>query len=216
MFFYVQGPNKHELMPLERIFDRHVVNKTEAIKATKAIDPKQVHGVTQEQTAQKHPPSFSAGDAYQAVDKLSEDGRVLFAYQIMTAPVVSLTAAMTVNQALKIFQSKRFRHLPVISSTGKVAGMVSDRDVLQYMAGLHDHLQKTSAPHKTSDKVEHLMQSPVITAGMKTDIRYIARLFVEQHIGAVPVVSDGELKGMITRSDILRAVMNHYELELWI
>ncbi len=216
MFFYVQGPNKHELMPVERIFDRRVVNKTEAVKASKTIHPRQIHGATQEQTAQKYSPSFSAGNAYQAIDKLPEDDRVLFADQIMTTPVVSLTAAMTLNQTLKIFQSKRFRHLPVISSTGKVTGMVSDRDVLQYMAGLHGHMQKTSAMHKTSDKVEQLMQSPVITAGLKTDIRYIARLFVEQHIGAVPVVSDGELKGMITRSDILRAVMSHYELELWI
>ncbi|MFV2031347.1 MAG: CBS domain-containing protein [Gammaproteobacteria bacterium] len=59
------------------------------------------------------------------------------------------------------------------------------------------------------------MKSPVLTASEDTDVRYIARLFVEQRIGALPIVADGELKGIVTRSDVLSAVMRHFVLQLW-
>jgi len=211
MFFYIQGPNQHDLMPLDKVFQQRVVNKTEKIKKNKTVDEKRDH-----QTAQKHHQLFSAEYAYQAIDELPEDVPALYAYQVMTTPVVTVTSAMTVEHALTLFQTKRFRHLPVISADGRVTGMVSDRDLLQYLAGLQKTYQKNLAPHKASDKVEMLMQSPVLTASKETDLRYIARLFVERRVGAMPIVADGGLEGMITRSDILHAVMSHYELELWI
>lgn len=217
MFFYIQGPNQHDLMPLDKIFDRHEIKKTAAIEPGKAIETNgEINAEQRYQTAQEHHQSFSAGNVYQAIDKLPEDGPALYAYQIMTSPVVTLSSSMTGDQALALFQTKRFRHLPVVSADGKVAGMVSDRDLLQYMAGLQKTYQRNLAPHKTSDKVELLMHSPVLTASKETDLRYIARLFVERRVDAMPIVTDGELKGMITRSDILHAVMSHYEFELWI
>jgi len=211
MFFYVQGPNKHDLMPLERIFDRRNVKKTDAIDKAGTVDTEQVQFATE-----KKQHSYTASYVYQSVDKLSEDRPALFAYQVMTTPVITLTSSMAVEQALKLFQQKRLRHLPVVSTDSKVIGIFSDRDILQYMASMQLNCQVNTAQHTTSDSVELVMQSPVLTASEQTDIRYIARLFVEQGIGAVPIVNDGVLKGMITRSDILHAVMKHYEFELWI
>ncbi|MCW9046648.1 MAG: CBS domain-containing protein [Gammaproteobacteria bacterium] len=211
MFFYVQGPNNHDLMPLEKIFDRRFVNKTEAIDPSRTIAPKQRH-----KFSDKHKLSLTANYAYKAVDKLPENGPELFARQVMTTPVVTLTSKMSVEQTLTIFQTTHLRHLPVISSNGKVTGIVSDRDILRYMAGLYGNYLKNPASHKVNDKVEQLMQSPVLTASQQTDVRYIARLFIERRVGAMPIVTDGKLKGIITRSDILHAVMSHYEIELWI
>ena len=59
------------------------------------------------------------------------------------------------------------------------------------------------------------MTPRVLTANVDADARYIARLFVEQRIGAMPVATDGVLQGIITRSDVLGAIMWHYVLELW-
>ena len=211
MFFYVQGPNNHDLMPLEKIFDRRFVNKTEAIDPSRTIAPKQRH-----KFSDKHKLSLAANYAYKAVDKLPEDGPELFARQIMSTPVETLTSTMSAEEALTSFKRSQFRHLPVISSNGKVTGIVSDRDILRYMTGLYENHLNNSALHRVGDNVEQLMQSPVLTASQKTDVRYIARLFIERRVGAMPIVTDGKLKGIITRSDILHAVMSHYDIELWI
>jgi len=212
MFFYVQGPNKHDLLPLELVFKRADM-KTEATKAAKDIDADPLHGVLQKTLIEKHILP-EAENAYRSIENLPQEGPALQAWQIMSRPVISLSIDMSIDYALKLLQKKQLRHLPVVSANGKVIGMVSDRDVFQYMANLFQ--QKTSPPHKTTDRIQQLMRSPVLTASLETDIRYIARLFVEQRVGAMPIVADGELNGIVTRSDILHAVMNHYQLELWI
>jgi len=207
MFFYVQGPNKHDLMPLERIFDRREVKKTSAITKTASAKMEDIYTASE-----KFEKSYNASHAYETVEQLSVSSPVLFAYQVMTSPVIVLTQSMSIAHALKLFRQKRFRHLPVTSSDQKVIGIVSDRDVMQYLADK----QQGQISHSSEDSIENLMQSPVLTSSEQTDVRYIARLFVERRVGAMPVVDNGELKGIITRSDILSAVMNHYELELWI
>jgi len=211
MFFYVQGPNKHDLMPLETIINRREVKRTAAIKKTDAVDAEQI-----QQPRQKHQRSHAANDVYQAIEQLPEDNAALFACQIMTTPVMTLMSSTTIDHALKLFQKKRFRHLPVVSSNEKVIGMISDRDVLQYIAGVQEGDQINTRQHTRSARVELLMNSPVITASERTDVRYIARVFVERRVGAMPIVLDGELRGMVTRSDILHAVMSHYGIQLWI
>jgi acetoin utilization protein AcuB len=51
----------------------------------------------------------------------------------------------------------------------------------------------------------------------ETLIREIVRVMFRERVGAMPIVNDtGRLKGIITRSDILRALMRHTALELYI
>ena len=85
--------------------------------------------------------------------------------------------------------------------------MVSERDLFQLMTGMDYNLD---------DDVIKVMTTPVLTASPETDVRYIAQLFVKQGIGALPVMEKHRLAGIISRTDILRAVMNHFKLELWV
>ena len=139
----------------------------------------------------------------------------MFVRDCMSSPVVTVTPEMTLNEAVRLFQKSQFRHLPVISETGMLVGMVSDRDVLHYVSGLGEDYQPT-VPHNLNDHVERVMKTPVLTASQDTDVRHIARLFVSQHVGAMPIVREGALKGIITRNDILKAVMSNFIVELWV
>lgn len=203
-FFYIQGLNQHDRMPLEVVFGKNRVKKIEPNTPLKPVDPEHVL-----ETTKKMRLGFPASDAYQEIEKLEDNKPALFAHQIMQKHVLTLTPYMKIEQALTLFQKYAYRHLPVVFAGGQVTGMISDRDILYYLAGLNETNRKSPI------QIEQLMTSPVITAIQQTDIRYIARLFVEQHIGAIPIVDDGALKGIITRSDILNAVVHHYELELW-
>ena len=133
----------------------------------------------------------------------------------MTSPVVVLTPEASITEALRPFQKNAFRHIPVVTSAGRLVSIVSDRDILRYLAGLSESYQQ-QIPHTSDARVKQLMTPQVLTASTDTDIRHIARLFVEQHIGAMPIVKNGKLGGIITRSDVLGTVIRHYALELWI
>ncbi len=209
MAFYVQGLNSQELMPVEKVFKRTVVEKTEKISPEHAIDEKEHHVIKGKSEQQN-----LASQAYEAIKQIPRSPTILHAEQIMSSPVVTLDSQATLDEALALFRTKRFRHLPVVSPAELLIGMVSDRDILRNLGGVTQSYQ-LQIRHNRGEQVDHLMKSPVLTASRDTDVRYIARLFVEQRIGALPIVSNGELQGVITRSDVLNAVMRHFVLELW-
>ena len=65
--------------------------------------------------------------------------------------------------------------------------------------------------------IQGLITERVLVASPDTEIREVAKILFEHRIGAMPVISSSErLVGIITRSDILRTLVNRAPLELWI
>ncbi len=207
--FTIYSLTNHELMPLEKVFKKPLVEKTDKIIAERPIDD-----MGHKETPKQHDQQRLAEKTYQAIQKLPASPAVLLAGQVMSSPVVALAPEASISEALRQFQVNAFRHLPVVSSAGRLVGIVSDRDILGYLAGLTKSYRQ-QLPQTSDSRIDQLMTPRVLAASVDTDVRYIARLFVEQHIGALPVAKEGELKGIITRSDVLGAVMRHYSLELW-
>ena len=212
MTFMIQGLDIHERMSVEQLFKRPPAEKVQALVPERPVSEKD-HPVDEKDP--KHQPSaHSAASAYQVIEQLPKSATVLFAEQIMTSPVLTLSLQAKISNAVEIFQTKLFRHLPVVTDGNRLAGIVSDRDVMRHLGGLTEDYHQ-QVPHKADENIQQLMQPRVLAASPETDVRYIARLFVEQHVGAMPIVMDGELTGIVTRSDILDAVMRHFVLELW-
>jgi acetoin utilization protein AcuB len=212
MTFYVQGLTVSELKPLriKDVFKEAIVEKTKATDATHALNETE-HRTEPVKYSQQH----DAAHAYQSVEQIPRAPSVVLAEQIMVSPVVTLDSQATIEKALTLFRTSKFRHLPVVSSAGELEGIVSERDILRHLAGVTENYQQMLKHHR-GESIVQMMKSPVLTASGDTDVRYIARLFVEQRIGALPIVTDGEIIGIITRSDVLKAVMRHFVLELWV
>lgn len=210
MTFFVQGLSIHEQMPFGRVFKKSAVKETDAVDA--------IHGLDETEHRNdpvKHGQQHDAAQAYQSIKHVPRTPNVVLAEHIMISPVVTLDPQATTSNALTLFRSSQLRHLPVVSSTGELIGIVSERDVLRHLAGITESYQQLAEAHKVK-RVTDVMQSPVLTASGDTDVRYVARLFVEQRIGALPIVTEGVIAGIITRSDVLKAVMRHFVLELWV
>ena len=139
----------------------------------------------------------------------------ILASQILKAPVVSLAPTASVAEAWELFCTRRFRHVPVLNRSGRIVGILSDRDVLRETKNHFIAPLDNSA--SSALQVQHVMTRQVLTAHPDTSIRDIARVFFEERIGAVPIVDRGEtLVGIVTRSDILRTILNSAPLELWV
>lgn len=133
------------------------------------------------------------------------------AEQIMSTSVVSVQPDTHLNDVRKIVKERRFRHVPVVTADGRILGILSDRDLFALPVG--DDTQETLEPKIVAD----IMTKKVLTATPDTNIREIARVLFEERIGCMPIVDEADqVVGMMTRSDILRALIKHAPLDLWI
>lgn len=210
MTFTIYGLEDHEPWPVNRFSKQRAVEEIEAIAAAHSNKAK-----IRQDTSEQHERQQSATQAYEASEQLSARPSALLAEQVMTTPVVALAPEAMVSEALRQFRANAFRHVPVVSSANRLVGIVSERDILRYLAGLSSNYQPQEPTVKDDARVEQVMTPRVLTAAVDTDVRYIARLFVEHRIGALPIVKDHALEGIITRTNVLEAVMRHYVLELW-
>ncbi len=209
--FTVYGPGITNPVPLEKLFVQPGVKKAVPVAPKQAVEEEGAAGSSQYSAFR----SVMAKQQYQAANSVSSRSPALKASQIMTEPVVSLQSHASVDAALHMIDASPFRHIPVLSQDYRLVGMVSDRDILRCRCNSTAECISCSND-KQHILIESIMISPVLSAELHTDARHIARLFVEQRIGAMPVADQGQLLGIITRSDILRAVMVHFDLNLWL
>ncbi|WP_454062120.1 CBS domain-containing protein [Candidatus Nitrospira salsa] len=158
-----------------------------------------------------------AAETYQQSEP-SRDSRqpAILAKQIMSAPVVTLSPTAKLSDAWNIIQGQRFRHVPVLSSQGHLVGILSDRDLFRATIEI-DASSEQPGVNAHNGPIQQLMTRNVLSAGPETEIRAIASILFEERIGAMPIVTEtGNVIGILTRSDILRTVINKAPIELWI
>jgi acetoin utilization protein AcuB len=129
----------------------------------------------------------------------------------MKKPVITLSPGTPLPEAWDLIQERRFRHVPVVNKEGKLIGILSDRSILKEVAPFNKRKN-----HKFEEvTVEDIMSQPVLTAHPNTDINFIAKIFINERIGAMPVIDeDHKILGIITRSDILRTIVKVDLLEI--
>ena len=135
----------------------------------------------------------------------------------MSFPVVTLSVTSSLSQAWAVVHSRRFRHIPILDAKDVVVGMLSDRDL--FRGTMESVLSGETASHtQAGGSIRSLVSRPVLVASPETELRALARVLLEEHIGALPIVSEvvGLLVGMITRSDILRALVAHPDFDQWV
>ncbi|MGP0593138.1 CBS domain-containing protein [Nitrospira sp. T9] len=180
----------------------------------------------QGKVGQENPPSVSQKNAgpsslqarlYEQVESFTQSSRAkIFARDIMSSPVVTLPVTSSLAQAWDVVLSRRFRHIPILDAKDIVVGILSDRDLLR--GTMESVLSGTTGPKKQAGgSIHSLISRPVLVASPEAELRALARVLLEERIGALPIVSEAAgLVGMITRSDILRALVAHPDFDHWV
>jgi len=129
-------------------------------------------------------------------------------HDLMTAPVLTIRADQPLLAVSDIMKWNHVRHVPVVTVSGKVIGMVSQRDLLAASlssladsAGTNDRRQ-----HLAMSDVERVMTKPVSTIRSTNPVQDAAAVMRAQRVGSLPVVDDGHLVGIITDADLVRLV----------
>ncbi|MEX2500743.1 MAG: CBS and ACT domain-containing protein [Trueperaceae bacterium] len=122
--------------------------------------------------------------------------------EIMTRPVVAIDPDMPIGDVIALMAQRKLRHFPIVADA-RVTGIVSDRD-LRTVGSDHPASRPGVRP---DDPVRDLMSAPVWTAHPLDPIDEVASLLRSNAIGAMPVIEDEELVGIVTSSDCLDALI---------
>jgi len=142
------------------------------------------------------------------------------ARQVMTSPTITISPAATLRQAIELMLEKRISGLPVVDEIGQLVGLISEGDLLHRSEiGTEKHRSKwldfllgpgrsaSDYVQSHSRRVTDVMTNDVVTVEETAQLEDVVRLMEKRHIKRVPVVRDGGVAGMITRSDLLRAFL---------
>lgn len=129
----------------------------------------------------------------------------MFVKDIMQTKVITISPKDTAKTARELMDKHQIRHLPVVEGK-KLIGVVTDRDVRHSLASKLVSVEVKEIIELLDNlKIEGIMTRDPFTVTPLTPIAEAAEMLVEKKIGCLPVVSRGELVGIITDRDILLA-----------
>lgn len=125
--------------------------------------------------------------------------------QIMTDRVVTIEMDDRLVIAKEIFDNAPFHHLLVVEN-GELQGVLSERDFLRALSPNIGNVNETERDSDTLLKrVHQVMTRDPITTSPNKSIKDASKLLLEHGIGSLPVLDLGQLVGIITWKDLLRA-----------
>jgi CBS domain-containing protein len=129
---------------------------------------------------------------------------------IMSTDLITLPPTATVAEARTLMHNNRIHHLPIVNDDGELVGLVTLTNVL---AATDSFLRDwENRIHATEMQVKDIMVTEIATIDERASLRQAA-LFIEKHqIGCLPIVTDGELRGIITDTDFVGVAINLLEL----
>jgi CBS domain-containing protein len=143
------------------------------------------------------------------------------AKDIMTSPVITVKPKTSVLEAVKIMLQDRIGGLPVVDETGKVVGIVSESDLLRrHELGTERYTPRWIEAFRTPKVAEEyvsshgrfvseIMTTPVECVDPEASLAEVVDLLERQQVNRVPVAREGQLLGIISRADLLRAFARH-------
>jgi CBS domain-containing protein len=129
----------------------------------------------------------------------------------MSSPVYVIEQNAPVESAAEVMTERSVTALPVVDAVGALVGMVGEGDLLWHRvpsdptAGPRSH-PDVDPSHRPGAIIE-VMSSYPITTTPEADVADVAELMLENDVRSVPVLDSGAIVGIISRRDILRAMV---------
>lgn len=116
------------------------------------------------------------------------------AVEIMTSPVKLIAPDKPIDEAAKVLLRYGHTGIPVVQD-GVLTGIISRRDV--------EKAQHHGLGHAP---VKGFMSRKVVTVNRNTPLSEIQNLMIEKDIGRLPVVDNGKIVGIVSRTDVLKTL----------
>ena len=145
--------------------------------------------------------------------------------EIMKTDVYTVSDEATIKEVLQMLVESKTSGLPIVNAKNQVVGFISDGDIMKFIAKQNPRIidmtsfitvwyDTESFEKKLHDLMElsvmELATTKLISVDTDYDIDEVAKVLGEKKNKKVPVLEDGKLAGVISRSDILRYILGVY------
>ncbi|MCD4781516.1 MAG: CBS domain-containing protein [Candidatus Omnitrophica bacterium] len=116
--------------------------------------------------------------------------------KIMVKDVLVVGPETPISMVVKILAIRKITGVPVVDENKKLLGVISEKDVM--------HLLLASGSDLLTMKAEDFMTKDVAIFEPDVDVNEICKFLMDKPFRRVPIVSDGCLKGIVSRADIIK------------
>jgi len=127
--------------------------------------------------------------------------------QVMSEKVITALSKTTIFEAERTMTTQGFRRLPIISD-GKVIGIITTMDIIRFFGSgsVFKYLQSGTIIQVLNTPALEIATKDVSTIEPNADVGQVAKIMHDKNIGAVPVVKNEKLVGMITERDFFKII----------
>ena len=149
------------------------------------------------------------------------------AKSVMTKDLVTVSPETTVAEAARRMLIHHVTAVPVVDPDNRPLGMVSEGDVMRHFGAQFQSKRaqwlrmlaegETLAPEFLAEirlnqqHVREIMHTAIISADEEASLAELADLMLKHGIKRVPILRDGVLVGMVSRADVVRAVVENLD-----
>jgi len=121
------------------------------------------------------------------------------------ADVITIWPGASLQSAVERMASRNIGALVVVDDEGKIVGMVSERDVVLALAA--------SAEKAPAQSVTDVMSRRLLTCGPDDSLAELMAVMTEHRVRHLPVVDHGQLLGLVSIGDLVKARLGELEFE---
>jgi len=128
----------------------------------------------------------------------------------MTKDVITVTPEISMMKASKLMREHKISRIPVVDDSGRLLGIVSDRDLKEASPSKATSLDMHELYYLLSEiKVKDIMTKAPLAVRPSETVEKAAVLLMNNHFGGLPVVDENlKVVGIITDSDVFKVLVN--------
>ncbi len=150
-------------------------------------------------------------NTYKKIANLDTTEKVYHVSEIMTKDCITLTNEFTIEEAYYTLKDNSLNQIPIITNAKKILGMINKKTILNLIIEDIDNAKEI-----LDRKIDDIYLPELITTDPITDIRRVAKVMLDFKLDAIPVVdSEHYLLGIVSKTDIIKAVATIPKFELW-
>lgn len=150
-------------------------------------------------------------NAYKKMANLDISEPVYHVKDIMSKEVITIDVNARLEEAYALLKEEGIGQIPITSYGKKIVGLLSQKFILNLLMEDLENYENI-----LNKKIEDLFLPDMITTDPISDIRRVAKVMVDFKLEAIPVVDEEDiLLGIISKTDLIKAISQLPKLQLW-